>query len=355
MKVLLTLDFPPEHGGMQRYLWGIVQHCYESNDCVLYGGTRFDSAAYHDLQTPVQPASWWLSSINKKFSIPVLFFTLLRLIKSSKGISVECGNVYAGIAAWLAGLITGVKYRVYTYGTELVSLNNSSIHAKLLRSVLQKAELLYVLGPYTKGLLEKAKVTTATEIVPPRIELPEFNRDFTAGSWESGSSLTVLCVGRLVPHKGQHILIDALALLPQHMVSKAIVIGDGPSRKSLETQCSQKVLSEKVQFMGEVSDAQLDELYRSASVLVFPSLETSTGTEGFGIVLLEAMAFSIPVIASRIGGIPEVLAQGECGLLVSPGDPQSLAEALKHMHDNIQLRQSLVLKARERMIKHYVW
>lgn len=132
-------------------------------------------------------------------------------------------------------------------------------------------------------------------------------------------------VGRLAHTKGQIYLIDAFSQIAQKVPhAKLVIIGDGPLNGDLKQQVAGLGISHKVLFTGYRNDVL--ELLRGFDVFILPSL-----AEGLSIALLEAMASKLPVVASRVGGIPEVFGQSECGKLVPPKDASVLASAMLEM------------------------
>lgn len=137
----------------------------------------------------------------------------------------------------------------------------------------------------------------------------------------------VLAVARLVRGKGLDVLLEALALLEAGGVrAEALLVGDGPERERLERRSRELGLGGRVRFAGAVGQDRLRELYAAASVFCLPSF-----SEGVPVVLMEAMAMGVPVVASRITGVPELVAEGESGLLVAPGRADQLADALREV------------------------
>lgn len=129
------------------------------------------------------------------------------------------------------------------------------------------------------------------------------------------------CVARLEPVKGIDVLLDAWPAVEARVPGAALLlIGDGPERRALERR-ARRLRLERVRFLGYRRD--VERLLAAADVAVLPSR-----SEGFGQVILEAMAVGLPVVASRVGGIPEIVRPGTSGLLVPAEDPRALAEAL---------------------------
>jgi glycosyltransferase involved in cell wall biosynthesis len=134
----------------------------------------------------------------------------------------------------------------------------------------------------------------------------------------------LLAVGRVVYEKGLHVLLDAMPSLLQAFPSARLIIaGTGSYADALEERARQHNLGEHVRLCGFISDEERDKLYCAANVTAIPSLY-----EPFGIVALEAMAAGCPLVAAATGGLAEVVAHGETGLLAPPGDARSLAAAL---------------------------
>ncbi len=153
----------------------------------------------------------------------------------------------------------------------------------------------------------------------------------------------ILGVGRLVEKKGFHHLIHACRILKQMGVPfRCVMVGEGPQRHLLEEQIRQNGLNGDVRLTGPLAQERLMEWYGAARVLAVPSIQTADGDrDGLPNVLLEAMAMRIPVVASAISAIPEAVADGGPGFLVPPGNPAALAEALRRLLTDPQLRERM--------------
>jgi L-malate glycosyltransferase len=152
----------------------------------------------------------------------------------------------------------------------------------------------------------------------------------------------VLSIGRLEERKGQRYLVDAWARVHERCPSaRLVLLGEGPTRRELEGQVRGLGLEPWVSFRG--FQGSVAEFLDACTALAHPSL-----TEGMPNVVLEAMASGKPVVASRVGGIPELLVDGESGLLVAPRDPAALASALIRLVDEPELAATLGRNARRR-------
>lgn len=154
-------------------------------------------------------------------------------------------------------------------------------------------------------------------------------------------------VGRYSTEKGYNYLIEALHVLVQAKIdARLVLIGEGYERSSLETLARELGVAERVFLTGYRPEA-----YRYIphfSIYVISSL-----TEGLPITLLEAMRCRVPVVATQVGGIPDVLQQGECGLLVAPASSHLLAQAMKTLLEDNHRAADLAFRARNRFVTHY--
>ncbi len=159
----------------------------------------------------------------------------------------------------------------------------------------------------------------------------------------------VICVGRLTPAKGQAILLDAIARLrAEGREIRLRVVGDGPDRPILERIVAERGLGAAVIFEGAVNQDLIRELYAAADAFALASF-----AEGIPVVLMEAMAMTIPCVTTFITGIPELIRDGLDGLLVAPSDAEGLAAALARLMDDAELRRRLGEAGRVRVEEKY--
>jgi glycosyltransferase involved in cell wall biosynthesis len=354
MKLLVTIDFPPEHGGIQKYLHNIVKYTYSCDDLVIAGCSSPLRNPDDSLSCKVLYISTFLSPLNKKFSLIPLFIKLALVLMKKKGnLSIEAGNIYAAFVPFLLSFSKPLRYSVYCYGKELFPLGKVGFRQILFRKILNRAEKIFYLSGCTLSILRKSGISGSFIHVPPKIKLPaDYNRHCKT---LSASVINLLTVGRLVPHKGHTVLIRATEILPENLKWHLTIAGSGPMYKHLKSLIISKNLQNRISIRNDLTDMQLADLYSSSDIFIFPSLETSDGVEGFGIVLLEAMSYKLPIIASQTGAIPEVLSDGECGILVSPDNPGEICDAVVNLFKNASLREKLVRNAALRLEKHYAW
>jgi lipopolysaccharide/colanic/teichoic acid biosynthesis glycosyltransferase len=182
------------------------------------------------------------------------------------------------------------------------------------------------------------------EAVPLELSAPHPSISAVRQGWQGP---VVLFVGRLVAYKGVDVLLRAM----QGVRAAAVIVGDGPLRVSLEQTASELGLSERVFFLGTLSEEALASWYSTCDLLALPS---TTPAEAFGLVQLEAMARAKPVVSTRVpSGVPWVNQDGVTGLTVPPGDADALRSALARLLDDEDLRQRMGQAARRRFVDHF--
>lgn len=356
MRLLITLDFPPEKGGIQRYLSDIVIHTFCAEDLVITGGSVYR----HDGNDRIYPCrilriGAWLTFVNKKlFLLPMVFLLLYHLVRHFRHLIIYAGNIYTALVPGFISYVIPVHYCVYCYGTELLPLKKKrSFRALVWKILLRRADTIYYLTKTTRTLLEHCSRCAPLIQMFPRIDLPDYR---VCRKTDDNSYIHLLSVGRLVPHKGHAILIEATALLPKEIPWQLTIVGDGPESRKLDLLVRQYSLEERIFLAGDVSTPELVEYYKAADIFVFPSVETESGIEGFGIVLLEAMAYGAAIVASCSESIEEVVDNNSKYVeLVQPGNSEALKNALTSLMADSERRFRMASAARQFLEERYVW
>jgi glycosyltransferase involved in cell wall biosynthesis len=161
----------------------------------------------------------------------------------------------------------------------------------------------------------------------------------------------ILAVGRLVETKGIEVLIRSAGMLHQQLRNvRVAVVGDGPLRGQLEELAQKLNIAAFVTFLGSVDPAAVPQLMRESCFVVVPSQR-----EAFGMVCLEAMVSSKAVVGSRVGGIPEIVVDGETGILVPPDNPAALASAIDLLLQDPPQAEAMGRRGRERALRAFTW
>lgn len=163
----------------------------------------------------------------------------------------------------------------------------------------------------------------------------------------------IVTCGRLEPYKGHHVLLRAVAGLSRPV--RCVVVGEGPQRRRLEQLAAELGIAERVEFTGPVPQAQLAEIYARADLFVLASviIEVSGKRDVIPNVLVEAMAMQLPVVASNISGIGELVQDGVNGRLVPPNDPAALATVIDELLGDAEQRRRLATNGAARVADEF--
>lgn len=245
------------------------------------------------------------------------------------------------------------------HGSDLSFIRNHPSLYPLCRFIVQNTDRITVnssfmqrqltdIAPVKSGQISVIPMGIDTELFSPHpdpVTRPLFN-----------GKRIILVVGRLVDMKGIVFLIDALPEVLTHFPgTDLVVIGSGPEYGALIQRARDIGLLDHVRFVGLVGHKELPAFYRSANVFVLPSINKGGVTEALGVVLLEAMACGCPVIGSDVGGIPDIITDGENGFLVPEQDPKALAEKILLVFSDDGLRKKLVQKGMDRVHESFSW
>ncbi len=202
----------------------------------------------------------------------------------------------------------------------------------LERWALRHAAGLSVCNSEAGRICERKGLPGHATLIPLGVDM----RSFTPAPRSGSGGRVVGYVGRLAPHKGVEVLLEAVAGMHDTTLR---VAGAGPDESALRARVEALGISARVDFAGSLTQEALPDFDRSLDVLAVPSLPTPGWLEQFGRVVVEAMACGVPVVASDTGALPDVVA--DAGLLVPPGDPEALRSALASLLDDDGLRHDL--------------
>jgi len=252
------------------------------------------------------------------------------------------------------------------FGTLAKSAGRSRLYSTFYGVEIRwlKKKFPFLIKPFTILINKSDKITaisthTAKElenIVAKKIEIVPFSAAIEERKGQLTDAREIIFVGRLVERKGVKYLIEAIAKVRDEIPHRLVIIGDGPERETLERLTEDLCLEERVTFTGRISDGALFRHYERCSFLVLPAVYDRKGDiEGLGVVLIEAMSYNKPVIASNAGGITDVVENGVTGLLVPPGDSAALAHAIKTLATDDALRKKLGAKAKVVIDEKFNW
>jgi len=192
------------------------------------------------------------------------------------------------------------------------------------------------------------------EVIPMGVDLKGL---FTPDPGVQRKTDELLFVGRLVEKKGVQFLLEAMpAVLKKHSTVRLILAGSGPMEQELRQQAQRLQISDRVSFLGMVSQTELPAMYRKATLAIFPFIVAKSGDqEGFGLVQVEAMGCECPIIAGDLPAIHDIVIHEENGLIVESGNIRALADAIIQTLDDKDLRLKLAEKARMQVMERFDW
>src|SRR5574341_68182 len=255
------------------------------------------------------------------------------------------------IFGYAGKLFSGGKLVLSFYGVELRWVKKKiPILKSFLKWSLNRADLVTCISNHTKN--ELLGLTSKPVLIIPF----GAGLEITAKEASPAYPPEILFVGRLVERKGVKYLIDAFRLLVQKSDCLLYLVGDGPEKPNVEKQVQNTGLQNKVILTGQIPEKDLQKRYQHCSVFVLPAIIDSKGdTEGLGVVLIEALNYKKPVIASAVGGIPDIVIDSQTGLLVPQKDPQKLADAILRVLQDTALSKRLGENGYHHCQKHFSW
>jgi glycosyltransferase involved in cell wall biosynthesis len=228
---------------------------------------------------------------------------------------------------------------VTTHGVDVHALAVAPVDA-LRRFVVGRSRRVVAVSDDLAHRIRALDPAAPVDVVPMGANLEEIPTSFERAP-EPGR---VAFVGRLAEKKGVSVLIQALATRPELQLT---IAGDGPERNRLQAQVERLGMGDRVDFLGHADRSQVYDLLARCEVLAIPSVVAADGDqEGTPVVLAEAVALGVPVVASRLGGLADQL-DDETGWLVEPGDADQLGTALDEIHGSPTERDRRATRARE--------
>lgn len=336
-------------GGAERLVvsaaTGLPRDAFENAVCCL--------AERGALATEVEQAGVpvWLVGEFPGLRHPVAFWRLWRIIARYKPQIVhthlQSANLYGRLAARLAGVpvIVATEHNVYRA--------KARRYIVVERALARVTDAIVAVSEQVRGFLsEQLDVAARTmRVIPNGVAMPVADPDRVAALRARldlpAGDIVLGTVASLTPKKGHSYLIEALALAAARSVPCTLVLaGDGPMRPAIEQLAERLGVSSRVRFLGEAE--RVADVLAITDVFVLPSL-----VEGMPLALLEAMRVGRAVVATRVGGVPELVRDGDNGVLVEPADAAALAEAVATLAADPARRDHLGDRARATVERDY--
>lgn len=279
-------------------------------------------------------------------------FSIKRFLKENSIDILHTHNYKSDIIGFLATRLTRVKWVATIHGW-ISSDSKLRWYESLDRFVLKFAgKVICVSQNNFDMLLNKGINQGSLAVIANGVDLEQFscagpNQNLKKSLGIEPQEIVIAIVGRLGEEKGHKVLFKALSsIAPQYSDLKCLVVGDGPLRKKLQEQVNALNLSRHIIFIGNRQD--MPDIYKICDILVNASF-----TEGLPMTILEAMASRVTVIATRVGALPLVIKNEENGILLDPGDPDTLSQAIIGLLKDVDKRKALAQQAYKDVCEHF--
>ena len=344
---------PAYRGGGNREVHGLPLHRFR------YFPARWEDLT-HDQGTPDRVRR------SLRYKIMPLFYALggmLAIWRLCRRRSYDIVHVHwpvpHALFGWVARKACGAAMVTLWYGVELRWVKSRLPWLKaFLRWAVRTSDQVVAISSATAGEIAEL-VHRPVPVIPYAVGFATAPADIPPRPGRAADDpFVVLFVGNLIERKGVRYLVDAVHRLSPRIPMRLLILGKGEGAEGsrLREQVKSLGLEDRVEMPGRVPEPELHRAFARANVLVLPSIVDARGdTEGLGVVLLEAMSYHLPVVASNVGGITDIVADGETGLLVPPADPVALAAALERLATDAPLAERLADAGRRYVQEHFSW
>ncbi|MFH1661806.1 MAG: glycosyltransferase [Candidatus Falkowbacteria bacterium] len=366
--LIATGIFPPDIGGPATYVKTLCDELPEKGFNVKVV-TYFDKNSKLNHSIKIQNSKFKIFKINKNRNLVIRYFNyflrVLKLLNWANIVYVQ-GPVSEGLPSWLACKLRRKKYILkivgdygWEQGTQRFGVNdlldefqnkkyNNSVERirKIQKLVARGAEKIITPSEYLKNIVKKwgisdDKIKVIYNCVDPSHSTGRSKEEIKKELCLSGD--IILSAGRLVPWKGFELLIDLMPeLLKANPDFKLIIAGEGPEFENLSLKIKNLELEKFIKLIGKVEHEKLLKYMKASDIFML-----NTGYEGLSHVIIEAMQVGLPVITTNVGGNPEVVKNGENGLLVEYNNKEEIKNAILKLDKDVELKNKLVNNAKD--------
>jgi glycosyltransferase involved in cell wall biosynthesis len=344
--VMHCVYFPPEVGGLESHIHylcrGLVARGHEVS---VVASRSLPGTAEHEVVDGIRVWRTWFPARNPAGWALYALASIPRLREVARGANVLHAQDIASVAPCAAA-------RTRTRAPVVATFHTSHFLMRARRPAWRPA-LAWMVRTPEKCLAASREIASVAEGLAPgvRVEpLPKgVDTDFfrpVSSAPSPGSRRRLVVPRRLFPKNGVEYLVRAMPLIAARVDAEAMIVGDGPERARLQALTGELGVADRTRFLGARPHREMPALLSSAELAVFPSLMEATS-----VAALEAMACELPVAASDVGGLPEIV-DGDVGALFAPGDPDSLAEAVVGLLQDPGL-QERGRRARRRVVERW--
>ncbi len=362
--LMLCWNFPPAMGGIEQVADHLQREWRRAKVDVRiiarFGGNAPPDAAVHRPSRPGLLRYLWHA-----------WRTGVRCVRMRRPDVVVCAGIVDAPLAWLLSRCFRLPYVVLAHGSDI--LRQGGAYQALVRGLFRRASAIAANSSHTRKLLEEAGCAPEKiHIINPGVEVVDESQPGTVSPDDLGkryslrSGPILLTVGRVIRRKGigefiEHVLPGLVRKFPD---VQYVVVGDDATQslvhherllEQIKNRSKALGLERHVCFTGAIDDSELRAWYQAADLFVLPVIPVAGDTEGFGIVILEANLREVPVVSTRIGGIPDAVQDGVTGTLVEPEDWPALQNAVTSLLQDEAARRAMGKAGRERAREQFAW
>ena len=354
--LLVSADYPGNNGGIARFSEGIAKCAVEAGHAVRVLTSVGRPTPHHSVGIQVVriPA---ILDVKVMKMLPLAIVGLWLCVGKRPDRLILMKWNHEGLLGLIAKKLLGIPYVVVAHGAEIVQFRRAIVLGYIMRRIFVGASRVIANSNYTRQLaidlgVRPGDASVCYPLVGVASDCGSVCTDQIARRYGLEGKRVILTVGRLVARKGHDDVIRALELLPgSYRDVVYVIVGDGERARELLDLSRRAGLESRVVMVGRVGDEELDGLYRLCDLFVLPARQVGPDVEGFGIAFVEAALRGKPAIGGRVGGVTEVIAEGETGELIEPGNVQELAEKITSLLDDHERRQIMGQRAREHALR----
>jgi phosphatidylinositol alpha-1,6-mannosyltransferase len=361
--LVITWNYPPRRGGIENLIGGLCAELQKKHSVqVITTHTRLSMSGEKAVFRAPLPGL-----------VPFALYALWRgtvLLARNRRIAVIFGGsaLVAPLALILARLF-GRRLVLQTHGLDIIY--RSFFYQQLCVRWLKSCDHIVANSRYTAQLAQSKGVLQARlTVIPPGVQLERFNKPTDAAAdkraWGVEDRKIILFVGRLAKRKGLKEFVENSFVKIVRQVPEVclMIVGNNPTESlahhydavgGIRAAVSTLELENHVHLLGSLSDDQVIKLYQACDLVILPALEMKDDVEGFGIVALEAAAAGKPVVATRVGGIPDAVEDRKSGAVVEPGDYEGLSKEMVRLLKDPSARSAMGDAGRRRATKQFAW
>jgi phosphatidylinositol alpha-1,6-mannosyltransferase len=376
--LLVTLDFPPNLGGVATFYYNVCKNLPGDKIAVLApnqeGDDNFDIQQKFPIirknllkQFPKKTSPKSLGGV-LKIAASIRWISMIRhfrnVIRKHNIELIQAGQILPiGTLALWCKKRNNIPYIFYAHGMDILLPQKFMRKKTILKKIIKEAKAIVANSYFTKDELIKLGATPEkVKVIYPCPNLDaeqpsELKLEQIKEKYNLNGKKVLLTIGRLVERKGHDMVIKSLPSIIKVVPNLVyLIVGSGPYKEKLEKLVNQYSLRDYVIFTGAARQDDLAGLFQTADVFIMPARRLSNGdVEGFGIVYLEANLFGTPVIGGRSGGVPEAIIDGKTGILVKPESLEEISQAAIKLLTNQPYAERLGMQGMQRVIEEFDW